>query len=102
MDDVAAERMPISELRELFYEELFYEENRSAAEYAFALAVRLREVGETWEARKFAVQCLELTKALPSSTLDDVSSSRSHVGGVPLPERFHDGVVRTRLADLLS
>jgi hypothetical protein len=39
---------------------------------------------------------------LPSATLDDVASDRLEVGGVPIPERFHDGVVRARLADLLT
>jgi hypothetical protein len=31
-----------------------------------------------------------------------VQSDRPSVGGVPLPELFHDGVVRHRLRDLLT
>jgi hypothetical protein len=34
--------------------------------------------------------------------LDDVAMARTTVGGVPMPERFHNGVVRARLADLLD
>src|SRR5690242_3041095 len=96
------ERQPISELRKQYEEERFYHEDRSAAEYAYALAVRLRDVGRVDEARKYAGECLRLVEGLPSATLEDVASSRLNVGGVPLPERFHDGVVRARLADLLD
>ena len=47
-------------------------------------------------------ECLELAERLPAKTLDDVISTKISVGGVPLPEHFHDGVVRSRLADLLD
>lgn len=92
----------IGELRKQYDEERFYQADRAAAEYAYALAVRLRELGETEEARKYARECLQLAEALPSATLDDVASERQSVGGVPLPDHFHDGVVRSRLADLLD
>jgi hypothetical protein len=100
--DDAAPTPTIAELRELYDEELFYEEERSAAEYAYALALRLREVGQTDEARKYARACLDLAERLPSASLDHVVSGRQSVGGVPLPDHFHDGVVRSRLADLLA
>jgi hypothetical protein len=102
MNDVEAERLPISELKRQYDEERFYQDDRAAAEYAYALAVRLREIGHVEEARKYAGECLRLAEALPSATLDDVASGRLSVGGVALPERFHDGVVRSRLADLLD
>ncbi|MEV4620213.1 hypothetical protein AB0J74_16090 [Asanoa sp. NPDC049573] len=92
----------IAELQGLYDEELFYEEERSAAEYAYALAVRLREAGQADEARKYARACVELAERLPSASLDHVASGRQSVGGVPLPDHFHDGVVRSRLADLLA
>jgi hypothetical protein len=101
MNDVAADRPTISELRKQYEEERFYQDDRAAAEYAYALAVRLREDGQLEEARKYAGECLQLAESLPSKSLDDVASGRLEVGGVPLPERFHDGVVRVRLADLL-
>lgn len=93
---------PISELKKQFEEERYYLDDRAAAEYAYALAVRLRESGELNEARRYARECLQLTQNLPSQALDDVTPTRSDVGGVPLPDRFHDGVVRSRLADLLD
>lgn len=93
---------PIDELRKQYEEERFYQDDRAAAEYAYALAVRLREAGELDEARRYAGECLTLAESLPSNTIDDVASSRLSIGGVPMPERFHDGVVRVRLADLLS
>src|SRR6266498_165362 len=98
MDGASADRPLIAELRRQYEEERFYQDDRAAAEYAYALAVRLREVGETEEAR----ECLRLVESLPATTLGDVASARLSVGGVPVPERFHDGVVRARLADLLD
>jgi len=85
-----------------FEEERYYQDDRRAAEFAYALAVRYRDAGQTDEARKYAKTCLELLKGLSSSTLEDVQSDRMTVGGVPLPELFHDGVVRNRLRDLLT
>jgi hypothetical protein len=95
-------RPPISELRRLYEEEVYYKDDRAAAEYAYALAIRLREAGDLDEARKYARECLRLAETLPSATLDDVASTRTKIGGVPMPERFHDGVVQARLADLLE
>ncbi len=102
MDDAPADRTSVGELRRQYEEERFFQDDRAAAEYAYALAVRLREIGEVDQARPYARECLRLAESLPSNTLDDVTSSRTSVGGVPLPERFHDGVVRARLADLLD
>jgi hypothetical protein len=102
MDDTPPPRPPISELRRQYEEEVYYQDHRAAAEYAYALAVRLREAGELDEASRYARECLRLTETLPSETLDDVATTRATVGGVPMPERFHDGVVRARLADLLA
>lgn len=101
-DDETAPRPSISEVRKQYTEERFFQDDRAAAEYAYALATRLREVGHLDEARKYARECLQLAESLPSNTLDDVASARQSVGGVPLPDRFHDGVVRARLADLLD
>jgi hypothetical protein len=103
MDDDATPAPPsIDELRKQYEEERFYQDDRAAAEYAYALAVRLRDAGELAEARRYAGECLTLAQSLPSTSLDDVASARLSVGGVALPELFHDGVVRVRLADLLS
>jgi len=102
VDEEVTPRPSISEVRKQYDDERFYEDNRAAAEYAYALAVRLREVGQTDEARRYAEECVQLAESLPSKSLDDVVSTRQAVGGVPLPDHFHDGVVRSRLADLLN
>jgi hypothetical protein len=92
----------IAELRKAFDEEVFYSDDRNAAEYAFVLAIRLRESGDTEEARKYAKESLRLAEGLSANSLDDVASPRLSLGGVSMPERFHDGVVRARLRDLLD
>ena len=102
VDEEATPRPSINEVRKLYEDERFYQDDRAAAEYAFALAVRLREVGQTDEARRYAAECVRIAESLPSNSLDDVVSTRQSVGGVPLPDHFHDGVVRARLADLLN
>lgn len=102
MDEASADRLPISELCKQYEEERFYQDDRAAAEYAYVLAVRLREAGETEQARQYARECLRLAESLPSRSLDDVTYARLDIGGVPIPERFHDGVVRARLSDLLD
>jgi hypothetical protein len=100
-DEEIEQRPALSEVRKQYEDECFFQDDRAAAEYAYALAVRLREIGLLSEARRFAGECLELVERLPANTLDDVVSAKISVGGVPLPEHFHDGVVRSRLADLL-
>jgi hypothetical protein len=101
VDEETEQRPSLSEVRKQYEDECYFQDDRAAAEYAYALALRLREIGLLSEARRFAGECLELAERLPAMTLDDVVSTRTSVGGVPLPEHFHDGVVRSRLADLL-
>lgn len=102
MEEESTPPPPISELRKKFDDEVYFGDDRAAAEYAYVLAVRLRSEGERSEAQKYARESLRLAERLPDSTLDDVSSPRLSLGGVPMPERFHDGVVRNRLRDLLD
>jgi hypothetical protein len=101
VDEEIEQRPSLSEVRKQYEDECYFRDDRAAAECAYALAVRLREIGLLSEARRFAGECLELAERLPANTLDDVVSTKTSVGGVPLPEHFHDGVVRSRLADLL-
>lgn len=94
-------RTTIEDLARQYEAERYYGDDRAAAEFAYALAVRLRELGDIRKARRYATECLSLARLLSARSLDDVASQHAMVGGVPIPERFHDGVVRARLSSLL-
>ena len=102
VDEDVTPKPPIAEVRRQFEDAIDGQNFRAAAEYAYALAVRLREIGLIDEACRFARECLQLAETLPCDTLEDVTSPRQTVGGVPLPDYFHDDVVRWRLAPLLE
>lgn len=76
--------------------------DRVLAETAYALAIRTRDDGRFEKAQEYAREALAAAERLPSSTLDDVVTTRQEVGGVPLPDLFHDGVIRVRLEGLLN
>jgi hypothetical protein len=95
----------IAELEAAFEHEVATD-TRAAAETAYALAWRHRSeyVGDGHpfdNAKVWAERAIELLDSLPSETLDQVACNRASVGGVPLPELLHSGVVRDRLADVL-
>jgi hypothetical protein len=77
-------------------------DDRAAAELSFVLAERFRREGLLQEAREYAAVCLEISTRLPSRSLEDVSVEELSIGGIPLPEWFHTGVVRARLEGLLD
>ncbi|MGH3713731.1 MAG: hypothetical protein ACRDT4_09770 [Micromonosporaceae bacterium] len=95
-------RPSIAEVLDEYEREASIGNTRAAAELAYALAVRLQGAGRVREAAVYGKACLKLIESLPSESLDDVTSTRLSVGGVELPEYFHDGVVRTRLSHLLE
>lgn len=72
----------------------------AAAETAYALAVRSRDVSVE-QTRFWLDTLLALLAEFPSDTLEQVATRRSDVGGVPLPELLHDGVVTARFEGLL-
>ena len=98
----ADRRPPIADVVDEYGRERAVGNSRAAAELAYAIAVRLQGAGRVREAAKYGKECLELLEPLPSDSLDDVASTRLSVGGVELPEYFHDGVVRARLGHLLE
>ena len=77
------------------------QDQRAVAETAYALAMRYREDGDFATAQYYAVEALEAARLLPSTAIEDVVSERREVGGVPIPDLFHDGVVKSRLEGLL-
>jgi hypothetical protein len=103
--DNAGNRVSLEQLQVNFNREL--ESNkRAAAETAYALAFRYRQE-DVDGARRFDVakiwanRAISLLDSLPSETVDDVAATRPTVGGIPLPELLHSGIVRQRLNDIL-
>ena len=68
----------------------------AAAETSYALALLLRDSGESDRSREWATKCLELLAGLPTDSLSDVAPRRHTVGGISLPNYLHEGVVRDR------
>ncbi len=68
----------------------------AAAETAYTLAVRHRDLGDWPASRDWAQQCLRLLEGFPSETEDQVATSRTSVGGVQL----HSGAAETRFGTL--
>jgi len=98
-------RLSLAELQAAFEVEVVTNQ-RMAAETAYALAFRYRDEDVAGRrrfdlAKHWAVRAIDLLEDLPSSTVDDVASTRMSVGGVPIPELLHADVVRARLADVL-
>jgi hypothetical protein len=105
MTDDAASSVSLEELQ-LAYNHEVDTDKRAAAETAYALAFRYRneDVGGTRRfdiARIWATRAVDLLDAIPSDTIDQIASSRQSVGGIPIPELLHSGVVRERLNDVL-
>lgn len=106
MPSDAEQSVPVAELEAAFDREVGTDK-RAAAETAYALAHRYRteyvptDRPQAEVAREWARRSIELLDALPSDTVEQVVSTRQSVGGVPLPDLLHSGVVRERLADLL-
>lgn len=73
-----------------------------AAQYAYVIAQRLRLEARMMEAREYAAKCLQIAESLPTDTLDDVTVQDVSIGGIQLPDIFHEGVIRTRLESLID
>jgi hypothetical protein len=102
----AGQRVSLAELEAAYGREVV-SDKRAAAETAYALAWRYRTEYTSGDrhpfevAKEWALRSIALLDELPSDRVEQVASARMSVGGVPLPELFHSGVVRERLADLL-
>jgi len=105
MVDDAESMITLEELEQAFDRELVANK-RVAAETAYALAFRYRNEDVDGRrrfdlAKVWATRSIELLDLLPSDALGGVSSTRQSVGGVPIPDLLHAGVVRQRLGDVL-
>lgn len=52
-------------------------------------------------ASEYARKAVALLESLPSATIDQVTSTRTTVGGVLIPELVHGDVVRSRFGYLM-
>lgn len=88
----------MSQLEHEYQDHARMERVREAAIWKYALAVRYHEMGDANAADKAAKECLDLVSELPDSQLEDVTHQYIEVGGVAIPEYFHEGSVKNRFA----
>src|SRR3954468_3355736 len=84
MTDQTTRVASVGELEALFQRELATD-RWAATETAYALAVRSRVTGDWEQSREWAAQCLRLLEGFPAETEEQVATTRTSVGGVPLP-----------------
>ncbi|MFJ5233050.1 hypothetical protein ACIQBJ_24530 [Kitasatospora sp. NPDC088391] len=87
-----------TELEAAFQQELATD-RWAAAETAYALALLLRDAGDWSKSREWVTQCLQLLEGFPADTEDQAATKRTAVGGVPLPNYLHAGVIRERFGE---
>lgn len=92
---------PIQHVVDEFEQAQASNDDRAVAETAYALAVRAMDRGDIDDATRYAKASYAAAERLPSSTLDDVATTRLNVGGVELPSYFHSGVIKARFSGLL-
>lgn len=92
---------PIQQIVDEFEQAQASNDDRILAETAYALAVRAMDRGDFENAEHYAKASYAAAERLPSSSLDDVATTRISVGGVELPSYFHSGVIKARFSGLL-
>ena len=102
----ASRHVSLEQLAAAFAREL-ETDKRAAAETAYALAFLYRNSDVEGRrrfdlAKLWASRSVEILDGLPSSHIAHLASGRMTVGGVPIPDILHAGVVRSRLADVLT
>lgn len=73
---------------------------REAAEYAYALAMIYKKKGDTAKAIRFGIESIELFDRSKLRAEWDSARRNTVIGGITLPEKIHQGVVRDHLAPL--
>ena len=68
---------------------------RKAAQIAYALACRYRGEGDEKSARVWAERSVTLFERVDTTTIEGCAAGH-FIGGVPLPDLLHGGVVRAR------
>ena len=80
------------------YYSLLEMDRRQAAEYAFAIAMNCARQTDRISFEVWARMCLELLKQCDTETLEAAACLHAEIGGVLIPELFHEGTVRQRFA----
>lgn len=73
---------------------------RDAAEHAYALAIIYKEKGDTAKAIRFGIDSVELFDRSKLRAEWDSARRNTVIGGVTLPEKIHQQIVREHLAPL--
>lgn len=69
---------------------------RDAAEHAFAIALLYARLGQTTKFKEWARNCLQCLRDGREETLEAIACRRTALGGVLIPELFHEGTARQR------
>ncbi len=73
---------------------------RSAAEYAYALAMLYKRAGDDRTATAFGKEAIALFDMCRMETLDECAALNVVIDGVAIPSVIHQAVVRDRLKPL--
>lgn len=73
---------------------------RDAAEHAYALAMIYKQKGNTAKAIHFGLESVELFDRSKLRAEWDSARRNAVIGGILLPEKIHQGIVREHLAPL--
>lgn len=77
-------------------ESILAQQPRAAAEYAFAIALLYARLNQPEKFKKWARHCLQCLRAERAETLEDAACRHTELGGVLIPELFHEGTARQR------
>lgn len=69
---------------------------REAAEYAFAIALLYAQLDQSAKFREWTQHCLQCLRDGREETLEAVACRHAELGGVLIPELFHEGTARQR------
>jgi tetratricopeptide (TPR) repeat protein len=70
---------------------------REAAEAAYALAMRYKRAGEKDQAVRWGQKAIELLDKCPMVSMSDCAHRHTELFDVPIPDLFHQEVVRRNL-----
>jgi len=81
-------------------EKAFASSKRNAAEQAYALAMLHKQEGNREEATRYGQETLRLLSGVSAESASDCAALNVTIGGIAIPDMFHEEVVRDRLQPL--